>query len=110
MNIKEINDLDSFTAEISSGVSVVEFWAPWCGPCKVQAPIFEQVADETLSKGLNVKFNKVNIEQCNDIAKLLCLQSIPCMIIFKDGKEQRILVGTQRKAVMIESIEKVSSL
>jgi thioredoxin 1 len=110
MNINEINDLNSFTAQISSGVSVVEFWAPWCGPCKVQAPIFEQVAEETLSKGLNVKFSKVDIDQNNDIAKHLGLQSIPCMMIFKDGQEQKTLIGTQRKSVMTESIEKAASL
>jgi len=63
---------------------VVDFWAAWCGPCKMMAPVFSQVASEMVTK---VRFAKVDTEQAQDIAARYNIRSIPTMIMFKGGKE-----------------------
>ena len=69
---------------------VVDFWASWCMPCKMFAPTFEKVEKEFDGK---VIFAKVNVDQSQDLAQKNDVRGIPCMIIFKDGKEADRLVG-----------------
>ena len=63
---------------------VVDFWAAWCGPCKMMAPVFSQVASETATK---FRFAKVDTEQAQDIAARYNIRSIPTMMMFRNGKE-----------------------
>jgi len=63
---------------------VVDFWAAWCGPCKMMAPVFSQVSSEMASR---MRFAKVDTEQSQDIAARYNIRSIPTMILFKNGKE-----------------------
>jgi thioredoxin len=76
-------------------ILLIDFWAPWCGPCKMISPIIEQLAREYTGK---VVFGKVNIDENRMITQSFGIQSIPTMIIFKNGKAVDIVVGAIPKA------------
>lgn len=73
---------------------VVDFWAPWCGPCKAIAPILEELAEEL---GDSVKICKVNVDNSSDIAGKYEIRAIPTILIFKDGKVADTVVGLSSK-------------
>jgi len=73
---------------------VVDFWAPWCGPCVAMAPVFEEVAKDLEGK---LSFAKVNTQEEEDLAMKNNIMSIPCFVIFKDGKEVDRIIGGQPK-------------
>ena len=93
-NAKAINE-QSFAQETGSGVSLVDFWAPWCGPCRMMAPTIDQVAAEYEGRALVAK---VDVDECQNIAVKLGVNSIPTLIIFKDGAEVKRFVGVTGKA------------
>lgn len=82
---------------------VVDFWAEWCGPCRVIAPIVEELSKEYDGK---VQFAKVNVDESPDLAGRFGVQGIPTLIIFKDGKEVGRLVGAAPKSRLAQEIEK----
>ncbi len=90
-----------FDNAIQNGVVVVDFFATWCGPCKMLAPIFEELGEE-LEK---VKFVKVDIDQNSDLVQKFKIVSVPTMKIFKDGEELDTLVGFMPKEVLKNKIE-----
>lgn len=94
----KITELDSsnFDATISAGSApvVVDFWAPWCGPCKAIAPILEELAEEL---GDAVKICKVNVDNNSDIAGKYEIRAIPTILIFKDGAVTDTVVGLSSK-------------
>lgn len=92
-----------FNGMIATGVTVVEFWATWCGPCKMQLPILEEVST-TAPAG--VKFAKVNVEEEPELTSSFSIQSIPTMVIFKDGVKVNTLLGLTSKATLTEAISK----
>ena len=100
-NILELND-DNFETTISEGVTLVDFWAPWCGPCKMIAPIIEQVAEKI---GDRAKVAKVDVDQARATATQLGISSIPAIFIFKDGVPVKQMVGMQPEADLIAAIE-----
>ncbi len=83
---------DTFEAEVlgSDKPVLVDFWAPWCGPCRTVAPILEGLADEY---GDRVAVAKLNVDDAQDLAARYRVGSIPCFIIYKDGKEIDRAVG-----------------
>jgi len=86
----------NFKNELSKyPILLIDFWAPWCGPCKMISPIIEQLAREYTGK---VVFGKVNIDENRMITQSFGIQSIPTMIIFKNGKAVDIIVGAIPKA------------
>ncbi|WP_160692164.1 thioredoxin [Clostridium sp. C2-6-12] len=99
MKIVENNE---FKSEIESGVTVVDFFATWCGPCKMLAPVLEGLAGEMEGK---VKFIKVDIDQSLDLANEFQISSVPTMIIFKDGQKAEQLVGFLPKERIQQAIE-----
>ena len=83
-------DSKSFNEAIASGVTLVDFWATWCGPCRMQAPILDSFEAEM---GSTVKVGKVDVDEEPDIAQRFNIFSIPTIIVFKDGKEVARTVG-----------------
>lgn len=87
----DVADLSSagFDQAISKGLVLVDFWAEWCGPCKMMHPIFNRMS----KKYRHIKFARVNVDQCQDISMRFGIQAIPTFILFKDGQPVEKMVG-----------------
>lgn len=83
---------------------LVDFFATWCGPCRIQGPIIEELAVEM---GNKVKIGKMNVDQNPQIAQKYGIMSIPTIIIFKDGEIKQTLVGLQSKEILKLALEKL---
>ncbi|NGX62976.1 MAG: Thioredoxin [Candidatus Anoxychlamydiales bacterium] len=101
-NIKELND-SNFAKEIEKGVALIDFFAQWCGPCRMLAPVLEEVSDEMKDKAT---FGKVDIDKQVKLATQYQVTSIPTLILFKDGKEVDRIVGLKDAKALKEFIEK----
>ena len=95
---------DNFDQSISSGVALVDFWAEWCGPCKIQLPIIEEFSSEMEGKAT---IGKVNVDEELELAQSFGIQSIPTLILFKDGKPVKKLVGLHSKESLYEEVNQV---
>jgi thioredoxin 1 len=84
-----------------SGVVLVDFWAPWCGPCKMQTPILEKVAAEVGDKAV---IAKVNVDENPELAAKYGIRSIPTLILLKDGENKQQFVGLQQQAALVSAI------
>lgn len=91
--LKYLND-DNFDKEIAKGVTLVDFYADWCGPCRMIAPIIEELAVEMDGKA---KIAKVDVDGSQGVASRCQITSIPTIILFKDGKEMKRIVGVKDK-------------
>lgn len=91
----------TFDAAIESGISLVDFWAPWCPPCRMQGPIVEKLADSFAGKAL---IAKINVDENGSTAAKYGVANIPTIIIFKDGKEAKRMVGLQQEAALVDAI------
>jgi thioredoxin 1 len=79
---------------------LVDFWAEWCGPCKMIAPILEEIASE--NDGL--KIGKLNVDENPEVARQYQVMSIPTLIVFKDGQEARRLIGAKGKGQLLDEL------
>ncbi len=95
---------ETFDAAVGSGVALVDFWAPWCGPCKMQTPILEQQVVTAL--GGRAKICKVNVDDAKDLAVRYGVKGIPALFIFKDGQVVQQFVGLQRGDALVSALEK----
>jgi len=100
----ELND-KNFNEEIKKfkGLALVDFWAPWCGPCKMQGPIIEEITKE-FKKNKDIKVVKLNVDENKVTAEALNVMSIPTLKIFKNGKVVEDLIGLQTKEDLINKI------
>ena len=96
--MKEVKS-SNFNDEINSGKVLVDFNATWCGPCRMLKPILEEFSNET-----NIKICSVDIDQNEDLANEYNIYSIPCLIIFQDGKEIKRNVGLISKDELKEFV------
>ena len=95
---------DNFEKSIANGVALVDFWAEWCGPCKMQLPIIEEFSGEMEGKAT---VGKVNVDEELELAQSFGIQSIPTLILFKDGKPVKKLVGLHSKESLYEEVNQV---
>lgn len=105
-NSKKIKTLNNknFKLVIRSGITLVDFWAPWCGPCKMVAPVLNEIAEETDK----VTIAKLNVDHNQPLAQRYKVRNIPTMIMFQDGKEVKRYVGVKSKKFLMNEIEAVA--
>jgi len=103
VHLKELTDA-SFKKTIQKGVSLVDFWAPWCMPCKIQGPVVNEVADLMHEKA---NICKLNIDENQRTAAELGIKSIPTIVVFKNGKPIKKLVGVKTKSVLVKAVDEV---
>jgi thioredoxin 1 len=93
---------ENFTENVAQGVSLLDFWAPWCGPCKMQLPIVEELSSELQG---TATIAKVNVDEEPELASQFGVMSIPTLILFKDGQPVDKLVGLQSKESLKAKIQ-----
>ena len=105
-NVLILNE-DNFEQEVekSSRLVVVDFWAEWCGPCKMLGPIIDEIADENEGDAV---IAKLNVDEERNLARKFRVMSIPSILFFKDGKEVDRMVGVQSKEDLLNKIESLS--
>ena len=94
---------DNFQAEVleAKGTVLVDFWASWCGPCKMIGPIIDQIADERS----DVKVCKVNVDEEQELAVQFKVMSIPTLLVFKDGELKTQSLGAKPKAAILSMLD-----
>ena len=103
MSLLEVND-QSFENEVikNPGLVLVDFWAPWCGPCRQLTPILEELNKNMVGK---VKIVKMNVDDSQEVPGQMGIRSIPTMILFKNGQKVDTQVGSVPLAALVQMIE-----
>ena len=102
METKQLTTSQDFENSIKSGVSLIDFNAPWCGPCRAQEPIIKQLLEDFSGRAT---IAEMNVDENQETAAKLGIQSIPTMAVFKDGIEVKRFVGLQTAQELTKAIE-----
>jgi thioredoxin 1 len=100
-------DNASFKQEVEDydGMVLIDFWAPWCGPCRAIGPMIEELAKEYKGK---LKVGKINVDENNDLAMQFSIKSIPTILIFSRGSVKESIVGAVPKTKLVDAINRAS--
>lgn len=101
-NVLHLDD-SNFDTEINKGATpiLVDFWAPWCGPCRMIAPVLDKIADATAGKAIVAK---VNVDEAPGVASRFRVSSIPTLLFFKNGEVREQVVGLQGEADLMSRL------
>lgn len=99
-NLKDLTDTN-FSENVKSGVTLVDFWAPWCPPCRAQGPVVEKIAATYAGKAL---IAKVNVDENGAVAGQYGVMNIPTLIVLKNGKEVKRMVGLQQETDLVSTL------
>jgi thioredoxin 1 len=102
MMTRQLTTTQDFKQSIQNGVSLIDFNAPWCGPCRAQEPIIQQLAEQFTGQAI---IAEMNVDENQETAIALGIQSIPTLALFKDGKEVKRFVGLQSSQTLTQAIE-----
>ena len=100
MAVQHLTETD-FESAIARGVTLVDFFATWCGPCKMLSPTIEEIGAECDG---SFSVYKVDIDECEDIAMDLGIMSVPTLVVFKNGEEIERMIGVQPKTAILSAI------
>jgi thioredoxin 1 len=101
--IKELTS-DNFDEFVKDDKTVVDFWASWCGPCKMMGPVFDEVAKELKDKA---KFGKVNIDEEGELAQRFHVMSIPTLLFFREGRQEDRATGVISKEEIVKKVKEI---
>ena len=99
MSVQKL-DQNNFNNAIANGTALVDFYADWCGPCRMVSPIVDEIAEERR----DITVGKVNVDDENALAMKYGVMSIPTLIVFKDGQEKTRIVGARPKAAILAEL------
>jgi len=99
--VKHLN-AENFAATIASGVTLIDFWAEWCGPCRMLGPVLDKVAEAV---GDDAIIAKVNVDESPQLAAEYSVSSIPAIFILKDGKKVNTFVGVKDQQTLVDAIK-----
>ena len=99
MSVQKLNQ-NNFNNAIANGTALVDFYADWCGPCRMVSPIVDEIAEERR----DITVGKVNVDDENALAMKYGVMSIPTLIVFKDGQEKTRIVGARPKAAILAEL------
>ena len=99
MSVQKLNQ-NNFNNAIANGTALVDFYADWCGPCRMVSPIVGEIAEERN----DITVGKVNVDDENALAMKYSVMSIPTLIVFQDGKEKTRIVGARPKAAILAEL------
>lgn len=102
MSITELTK-ENFKESVKEGVSIVDFWAPWCAPCNMMTPILENLSEEAV----NFKVFKVNVDQEQELGVEFNIMSIPCLKIIKDGEVKEEIIGLTSKDRILDVLKTI---
>jgi thioredoxin 1 len=102
MSVQKLKSTDAFNSVIHKGVSLVDFNAPWCAPCRMQEPILETLSVQYQGKATVAA---VDIDQNRDVAIKMGIHSIPTLVVFRDGREVERFVGVQPEFTLTEALD-----
>jgi thioredoxin 1 len=101
--IKQLSDAN-FQAQVKNGITLVDFWASWCMPCKMMAPVLNETAE---ALGNTAKIGKLDVDSNRESSAKYGVRSIPTLILFKNGQEVNRFVGVKTKDFLVKEISKV---
>ena len=99
MSVQKLNQ-NNFDNTVANGTALVDFYADWCGPCRMVSPIVDEIAEERS----DITVGKVNVDDENALAMRYGVMSIPTLIVFKDGKERARIIGARPKAAILAEL------